>query len=155
MHIVFVSNLYPPFSLGGYEQICFDIAQELRSRGHDIQVLTSTYRAGETWGDDGAVHRLLKLRSTWISPAASRSTAVGRSWVEVDWHNFRTFQHTLKALQPDAVMIWNGGHLGSALLWEAERYGCASYYLSDAWLAPILAQQGEESNVQLSRRVYR
>src|ERR1700722_7277732 len=38
--ILAVSNLYPPFWIGGYELICADVVAELLARGHDVLVAT-------------------------------------------------------------------------------------------------------------------
>lgn len=43
MKIGVVSNLFPPFSIGGYEQLCGKVCNELAALGHEIVVLTSTY----------------------------------------------------------------------------------------------------------------
>jgi len=41
LRILFVSNYYPPYEVGGYEQLCRDVAMRLAERGHQIQGLTS------------------------------------------------------------------------------------------------------------------
>ena len=43
MRILFLSNLYPPWELGGYEQWCQEVATHLVDRGHDVSVLTSRH----------------------------------------------------------------------------------------------------------------
>ncbi|HYP38941.1 MAG TPA: glycogen/starch synthase, partial [Chloroflexia bacterium] len=63
MKILFVSNLYPPIAIGGYEQVCYDVAQALKARGHSIHILTSRYRAQEAavaGGSEKCVYRSLK-----------------------------------------------------------------------------------------------
>ena len=154
MRILFISNLYPPFSIGGYEQICSDIAIRLQNLGHDVHVLTSSFRAQEIGHREPGVYRRLKLRSSWIWPPQARATAVGRNRVEVDWHNFRTFRRVADTVEPDVVMFWNGGHLGPAILWGAEDRGSVLYYLSDAWLAPTLARQQADTDRSIRRQLY-
>ena len=41
MRLLFLSNFYPPHQLGGYEELCAEVAQGLRARGHTVAVLTS------------------------------------------------------------------------------------------------------------------
>jgi glycogen(starch) synthase len=41
MHVLIVSNLYPPQVLGGYELVCEGVADAMRERGHRLTVLTS------------------------------------------------------------------------------------------------------------------
>ncbi|MDD5530057.1 MAG: glycosyltransferase family 4 protein [bacterium] len=43
MNILIVSNLYPPYYIGGYELVCKDIVDSLKSKGHNVNVLTSMY----------------------------------------------------------------------------------------------------------------
>lgn len=62
MRILVVTNLYPPFHKSGYELGCEDIAHSLKSRGHHIQVLTSTYGIQEPQTFDD-MHRVLTVNS--------------------------------------------------------------------------------------------
>ena len=50
MKILAISNLYPPRFLGGYELGCAQMVGELRRRGHDVHVFTSTGEAGDEAG---------------------------------------------------------------------------------------------------------
>ena len=43
MRILFISNFYPPYELGGYEQWCQEVATRLRQHGYEVKVLTSRY----------------------------------------------------------------------------------------------------------------
>ncbi|NLT73864.1 MAG: glycosyltransferase family 4 protein, partial [Chloroflexi bacterium] len=42
MRILFLTNYYPPYEVGGYEQLCRDMVVALSARGHVCEVLTST-----------------------------------------------------------------------------------------------------------------
>ena len=55
MRILLVSNLYPPVVYGGYEILCAQAADELRKRGHEVEVVTSGFRASEA-DTDPRVH---------------------------------------------------------------------------------------------------
>lgn len=44
MKILFVSNLYPPHFIGGYEIACKDTVDVLKNNGHDCFVLTSKFK---------------------------------------------------------------------------------------------------------------
>src|SRR5262249_19719262 len=41
MKILFVSNLYPPNTIGGYERLCFEVAAAFVEADHEVAVLTS------------------------------------------------------------------------------------------------------------------
>jgi hypothetical protein len=46
MRILAVSNFYPPNERSGYELGSLDIVESLRTRGHQVKVLTSDQRTG-------------------------------------------------------------------------------------------------------------
>jgi len=70
MKILVLTNLYPPLSIGGYEERCRDVVEGLRERGHDILVLTSTHgMIGKK--DDGVVHRRLRIHGFYGHPWCS------------------------------------------------------------------------------------
>ena len=46
MRVLFVSNLYPPNVVGGYERLCFEVASAFASRGHEVHVLASGHGGG-------------------------------------------------------------------------------------------------------------
>ena len=43
MRVVFLTNFYPPYGQGGYEQWCQEVAEGLQSRGHNVLILTSRH----------------------------------------------------------------------------------------------------------------
>jgi hypothetical protein len=66
MQLLFLSNNYPPYSLGGYEQWCREVAVALAQRGHLVHVLTSNVGARQAVEqmDGVTVHRRLHLELT-------------------------------------------------------------------------------------------
>ncbi|MEP6669616.1 MAG: glycosyltransferase family 4 protein [Chthoniobacter sp.] len=60
MRLLVVSNLYPPHYIGGYELGCRDVVHALRQRGHDVRVLTSTFRYPGIADEEVGVDRLLQ-----------------------------------------------------------------------------------------------
>jgi hypothetical protein len=63
VRILFISNYYPPYELGGWEQLAEQIAQRLAGRGHVTAVLTSRHRRYETSAPEPGVYRLLHPES--------------------------------------------------------------------------------------------
>ena len=62
LRILMVSNKCPPDFDGGYELRAFQIAQALRARGHELDLVTSRYRPtyqGERQ-DPPWVHRIFR-----------------------------------------------------------------------------------------------
>ena len=62
MRILALTNLYPPHYLGGYELICYMVVNELRARGHDVQILTSDHMvSGKRSVRENGIERTLKV----------------------------------------------------------------------------------------------
>jgi hypothetical protein len=59
MRILVLTNFYPPHYVGGYELGCRDVVEGLRARGHQVAVLTSTYKVYKPRGGQG-VYRWLE-----------------------------------------------------------------------------------------------
>ncbi len=65
MKILVISDLYPPYQVGGYEINCKDSVEALVDRGHEITVLTSSWGL-ERKSAQGKVHRLLDFDSSFL-----------------------------------------------------------------------------------------
>ena len=133
MRILVISNLYPPYYVGGYELGCRDVVDALERRGHEIRVLTSTYgMAGMR--RDGDVYRCLELELAWKSryPSAGYWLNLARK----EWRNRAIFKHIVAQWRPDVVYIWNMRGISLALALIAQQLALPTcYYISDDWLA--------------------
>ena len=68
MRLLFLSNLYPPYGQGGYEEWCQEMATQLRARGHEIIVLTSRHALERADNNDPSwVRRELHLEMELVS----------------------------------------------------------------------------------------
>jgi glycogen(starch) synthase len=116
MRILFLSNLYPPAVLGGYELQCANVAQALARRGHDVRVLTTWCHLPVASGGPAWVHRSLDLH--WYVLHKSITPIVD----ERDRHSAMcsAYANTLRLLEnlrdfrPDIVYAWNLIGIGSA-----------------------------------------
>ena len=77
MRVLFLSNYYPPFEVGGYEQLCRDVAERLAERGHTVAVLTSDFREA-TRGTANSNEKVLdnEKRDLWQSAPAEPTSLV-------------------------------------------------------------------------------
>lgn len=162
MRLLFISNLYPPIYVGGYELICQEIAQALIARGHDLSVLTSSYRARdvhdhEPHGGERRVYRRLQLRWDWTLPRPREMTWLRRNTLAVHWHNVRVARQVLDRERPDVALMWGGAQLGRGILSALEAQARLAYYLQDPWLARVLAlqRQGWRTPKGAAWRLYR
>jgi glycosyltransferase involved in cell wall biosynthesis len=129
--ILVVSNLYPPYYIGGYELGCQDVVDGLRRRGHDVEVLTSTYRATgrET---EKQVSRSLAYDATWGEQGPPSKANI----VQAEGNNQRVFRRLCRRFKPDLVYLWNLRHVSISPAFLAQRWHIPTcYFVSDDWLA--------------------
>jgi glycosyltransferase involved in cell wall biosynthesis len=136
MRILFVSNMFPPFGRGGYEQWCEEVAVSLNSRGHAIAILTSR-PGGATNGVDTArpfpVYRLLH---TQVEGGLAETTL--RLLREPHRHEDENLAQTRRVLdefRPDVAMIWGMWNIDRSVPQQIEeRLGSnVTYYFCDYW----------------------
>ncbi len=105
MHILILSNLYPPDVLGGYELLARDVAQVLTHRGHTVEILTTgSPRTGER-----SVSRSLRLARSFGQPA-------GRDRLRHFWAGLRNAVATREYLRthskPQVALVMSLRRLG-------------------------------------------
>ncbi len=154
MKLLFVSNLFPPHALGGYEHNCRDIAVALRAMGHQVDIITSMYGVAEPVREPN-VWRVLELRHDYGTEKDRSRSGAGGSRVQVDLHNVGALRAELSRLRPDATMLWGAGNLGPLPAWVAEAYGRTVYNVADPWLLPLLQPVRGRAFGRNARRAYR
>ena len=121
MKILVVTDVYPPHHIGGYELGCRDVADKLRARGHDVQVLTSTYRTHPGTEVEKYVERSLQFNLNSHDPAHDKRAEI------------QIFRQTLRRVKPDVVYFWNQRGLTFwlplAAHWEGFKM---AFFLSDS-----------------------
>lgn len=117
MRLLIVSNLFPPDVIGGYELLCADVAERLRRRGHEVEVLTTgAERPRET-----RVHRRLVLNRPFS--AAPRGRDRVRQWWATMINGARTRAFLAARPDFDAVLAMSQRRLGLAPLYAAQGAG--------------------------------
>jgi glycosyltransferase involved in cell wall biosynthesis len=113
--ILILSNLYPPYVLGGYELLARDIAEELARCGHSVRVLTT----GEPAGPE-TVTRSLRLARPFGRPA-------GRDRLRHFWAglvNRAAMRRYLRTHgRPEVVLVMSLRRLGLAPLRVLQEVG--------------------------------
>lgn len=138
MRILFVSNLFPPFARGGYEQWCQEVAGELAARGHSLCVLTALPPQGANSADRDLpfqVHRVLHSEVQGGLGHTALRLLMNRRRLEA--HDVRETARVIAAFQPDVALIWgmwNIPRMVPAFI-ETTLHGRVAYYLCDYWLA--------------------
>lgn len=129
MRILFISNLYPPATFGGYELVCADVVERLGDR-HEVKVITSSRGADASMNGDSRVMRTLRfleptsldsLRAPFASITAARST-----------------RRILAEFRPDLVFVWNGFGIPQAILRLVECSGAmVAYSVAEHWFGQM------------------
>ena len=132
MKILTLTNLYPPHYLGGYELICYMVTNELRARGHQVQILTSDHVvSGRPTSPEPQIERTLRIHGFY-----------GHPWLNIaqlqrlEACNNRTLLRAIAREKPDLVYVWNMGGLSKSMVLTLQRIGIPTvFYLSDHWIA--------------------
>jgi glycosyltransferase involved in cell wall biosynthesis len=134
MRILILSNYYPPFEIGGWEQLTADTARMLQERGHQVWVLTSNHRTGKWITREVGVERALHLESPDYLHYHAHYTLTYR-WRE--WRNNQLLEKRIAAFKPDIVFINGMWNLPHRLARHAEQLcpGRVVYYLASPWPA--------------------
>jgi glycogen synthase len=143
MRILFLSNYFPPYTRGGYELWCQEVAAELAGRGHQLAVLTTRPPRDKAscQGDNGlsqsavTVHRCLHpeveagLGHTVIRLLKDRR--------RLENENLKALQQITAAFQPEVAVAWGLWNVARAVpaLLEELLPGRMAYYLCDYWLS--------------------
>jgi glycogen(starch) synthase len=104
LRIHVLTNLFPPAVLGGYELLTADVVAKMRTRGHDVTVITT----GEGGREPGVARVLRLARPFGSEPARDR----GRHLLGA-FRNRIALERVLGALPPaDAVLVMSMRRLG-------------------------------------------
>ncbi len=125
MKILVVGNLYPPVVYGGYEILCEQVVNSLRRRGHEVEVLTSSFRAEEAAPEPG-VHRTLLLTTDFPRPGETAAPRVDFSLPrlqQVAAYNRARAAEVLHRFRPDLVFGWCFNRLSLGPVYAADQLG--------------------------------
>lgn len=141
MRLLFLSSLYPPYDLGGFEQWCHEVTQELQRRGHVVQVLTSRYSMPDRPEPADAVLRTLYLQADVHHYRPADFFIRRRRQEEA---NALAFKQVVQQFAPDLTVIWGMWNLSRNLPYLAEQWlpGRLAYYIASYW--PMDADIHEE-----------
>lgn len=132
MKILTLTNLYPPFYVGGYELRCASITDALRERGHEVRVLTSDHglREGTPPQGQGHVRRQLRIHGYYGHPWLSVDRLA-----ELELHNNQVLREMVADFQPDVVHVWCMNGLSKSLCLTLQQLHVRVVYdVSDHWI---------------------
>ena len=130
MRILFLSAFYPPFEIGGWEQLVRDINMGLQKRGHTTRVLTSVHGCDRPVREEG-VDRLLTLESNIYHYNPFQFLGYGFRLKK----NLKQTETVIKTFNPDVVFVHVMWNLSKGVAWKAEQLcpGRVVYYIANDW----------------------
>ena len=136
MHLAFITNLYPPYVVGGNEMLCEEVVRLLRERGHRVSVLCGRGRNLPAHSDlEGALEVDLDRKDETF--LGGRVPTVGEA-VRLHFFSpasYRTTRRWLGEKRPDLVIVWNLYMASLAPLVAARRSGLpVVVHVCDKWL---------------------
>ncbi|GBQ19215.1 glycosyltransferase family 4 protein [Gluconacetobacter sacchari] len=138
MKLLFISNLFPPNQIGGYEVLCARVAGAMAQRGHEVRVLTSCYGGRISDHEGMRVAQGLRLLCGDTIYQSFAKGELRRQVISDD--NAIVTRELVERLRPDVVFAWNLYGLHKDYFHMIERLGVpAVCMLTDNWLAEMMA----------------
>lgn len=132
MRILVLSNFYPPYFIGGYELGCRDVVEALQQRGHDVNVLTSSYGLTSAAKTPG-IYRCLE---TDLGLKLDGSSGDLFKILKKESRNRRAFARVCREFAPQVLYVWNATHISISIPLTAQQAGLrVCYFVSDHWLS--------------------
>jgi len=110
MKILIISNLFPPYVLGGYEILCGQVCKLLADKGHSISVLTSNHGLkdncfveNENFYSNITVNRSLNV----YVPFGKRAGLERRKRHKTQRFNYKITKKLIKQDKPDLIFFWS------------------------------------------------
>jgi glycogen(starch) synthase len=117
MRILMLSNLCPPFSVGGYEIACANVAAGLHEMGHEVRLATTRSPLPGP-SEPSYVERCFGLH--WFQPVTIADESVRRYPLFhasiSDYNNTAELLRLLRGFAPDVVYVWNLFGIGGIAL---------------------------------------
>lgn len=140
MRILFLTNLFPPNVIGGYEVLCCAVAADLAAKGHDVCVLTSSHGQKRAERSDMQVIRGLRLLVGETIYAPLEGAPAWRQ--EINRTNEFALRRVLAEFAPDIVFCWNLYGLASEFFDVLQNTGAKIVVmLTDNWLLGLRTPQ--------------
>jgi glycogen synthase len=142
MRILVVSNLYPPYAVGGYERLAAWVSEGLRERGHVVHVLTGKGPALSAQPDvqPDLDLELPALRDAHFGAGIAFPDGLreGLRRHVFNVRNLRAARRAIEDTRPDLVSFWNAAFVTFSPLFAARRQGVpAVVHLSDTAVNPF------------------
>lgn len=128
--ILVLTNLYPPHHAGTFDIRCEMLVNNLKLRGHQVHVLTSTHGM-HLPQQGGEVERRLLLNGVHGHALETGYNELKR----IEFHNHEALRESVAAFSPDVVHVFSLSGLSKSLLFALRHCGVPAVYdVADEWL---------------------
>ena len=131
MKILIITNLYPPYVLGGYEILCGQVVHSLLQLGHSITILTSVHGTPDGVPSQDIVEGCMVTRSLRLfcpfERAAGSEVGPRISTERYNRHTTASFIEQLPVI-PDIIFMWSQLRLTPGPARAAEASGIPIVY---------------------------
>ena len=111
MKILVITNLYPPHHAGTFDLHCEAVVNNLKLRGHQVQILTSTHGMSQEQ-QGGEVERRLLLNGAFDHPLVTSYNELKK----IETHNHQVLRETLASAAADIVLVFSLYGVSKSLL---------------------------------------
>lgn len=141
MRVLFLTNFYPPYELGGQGRSCNQVVQALKERGHTTRVVTSMHGINNKPVCDDEICRCLYLEMDLTPLLHSINFFTQRK--KREQHNLKSLKAQIRLFEPDIIFIWGMWNFSRNIpvLAEALMPGRVVYRFAEYW--PTLPSQHE------------
>jgi len=128
--ILVITNLYPPHHAGTFDLRCESAVNNLKLRGHQVRVLTSTH--GMHVAQQGAeVERRLLLNGVYDHELVTSY----KELKELETANHAALRETIASATPDVIHVFSLFGLSKSFLFNLRHCGVPTVYdVADNWL---------------------
>ena len=131
MKILVLTNLYPPHHAGTFDAHCETVTEALRTRGHEILVLTSMHGMGNEQRD-GRIDRRLILNGAFDHPLVTGYLEMKA----IEVHNNTALSEAIVEFQPDVIHVFSLYGLSKSLIFTLHNSRRVVIYdVYDHWLS--------------------
>jgi len=146
MKILMVSNLYPPYFVGGYELRCALVAEGLQSAGHEVRILTSRFGLDgigpfEEASSEVRVQRV--LGQYFLGRGHLSGWPYFLRVVRPQLQDAKIFNRVLNDFKPEVVNWWSVRGLTKAILSIPQLRGIPDVFcIEDDWIVEERSRGG-------------
>ena len=130
MRILVITNLYPPHHAGTFDLRCESVVNNLKLRGHQVQVLTSTHGM-KLAQQGGEVERRLLLNGVYDHDLVTGYNDLKK----IEIQNHEILRDAIASFLPEVVHIYSLFGLSKSFIFSLRHCGVPTVYdVADNWM---------------------